>query len=146
MGQGWLFTIERWKAPAAPDEEWVLWTTPPTSRRTGEVLRRQDGQPPTPSWGPGDWIVMYRPDWGRCFALLDIIGEPQWRETRLQFQTTTLVRDWDERNGPNLADIGVSRLHQGSRHVLRRLKARVPGCPNQRHATARGPAGQSQSR
>jgi hypothetical protein len=76
---------------------------------------QSDGGPYTPAWGPGDDIVMFYPESGRCFGLLDIVSEPDWQPSAEQFFLTTCVRAWNNDTGPTLADIGVLKALQGGR-------------------------------
>jgi hypothetical protein len=116
--QGWLFTVDEPQTPVAPGKRWELWTEPPMDHATGDWRRRNDGDPFAPAWGPGDVIVTYHPDSGRCVALLDVVTDPDWRDAEGLFWLETRVRAWDDQTGPTLADIGVAKALQGGRHRL----------------------------
>jgi hypothetical protein len=90
---------------------------PPRDADTRQILRRKDGSPYEPAWGPGDIAVVYHPESERCIAVLEVSGLPDWAEDdEVWFtMTTVLAEDID---GPRLVDLGLEMPTQGGRERI----------------------------
>lgn len=113
----WLFTIERELDYVPVGQAFDVWTEPPRLVATGEIRRRGDGNPYTPTWLAGEEVVVFHPGTGRCVALLELEGPAEWDEAKKLFFTETVITALS-RSGPTLADIGVARASQGGRERL----------------------------
>ena len=76
----WLLTIKEPQDSLVDATTWAFWTEPPRDRFTGQVRRRDDGEPFTPQWGDGESVFIYSPDVGRVIASLTLEGAPKYDE------------------------------------------------------------------
>jgi len=113
----WLLTIKEPQDSLVDATTWAFWTEPPRDRFTGQVRRRDDGEPFTPQWGDGESVFIYSPDIDRVIAWLTLEGAPKYDEADELFYINASVEIYDPA-GPTLADIGVQFAVQGGRQRL----------------------------
>jgi hypothetical protein len=117
MAQAWLCTWLDGMADVEVGWGGPIWTLPPRYATTRHILRRRDGYPREPAWGPGHLAVVYDPRSELCVAVLQMIGWPEWSELDEVWYTQTDVLA-AEPSGWKLSELRLAPPKQGGRERI----------------------------